>query len=70
MAVMNLTPWGKNYKAVVALFEEELGFPLPADCREFLKKSNGGSIQRQVFFVEDLEQDVMMDVFALKVNGE
>ena len=66
----NFTPWGKNDEMSVAAFEQKLGFPLPVDYKEFLKENNGGSVSNQVFLVEGLGQDVMMDVFYGLTNDE
>lgn len=67
---MNFTSWGQNSEASVVAFEQKLGFPLPTDYRLFLKKNNGGSVKKQVFFVKDLDQDIMMDVFYGITNTE
>lgn len=67
---MNFTAWGKNDEHTIQNFEQKLGFPLPTDYRQFLKDNNGGMVKKQVFFVSDLGQDVMMDVFYGITNTE
>lgn len=59
----NITSWGPNTEATVAAFEQEVGFPLPGDYRRFLLENNGCKVHKQVFFVQDLDQDVMLHVF-------
>lgn len=58
-----LVSWGKNEEAAISQLEKQLGFTLPADYRNFLLNNNGGRVDDEVFFVEGLGQDVMMDVF-------
>lgn len=60
---MNVTSWGQNDEATIAAFEQEVGFTLPADYRLFLKQHNGCRVSKQVFFVKDLDQDIMLHVF-------
>jgi len=55
--------WGKNDETAVARLEQELGFSLPADYRDFLLDNNGGRVDDELFFVEGLGQQVTMDVF-------
>jgi hypothetical protein len=59
----SITSWGQNSEAAVAAFEEEIGFPLPNDYRLFIKENNGCKVNKQVFFVKDLDQDIMLHVF-------
>ncbi|WP_046246281.1 SMI1/KNR4 family protein [Hymenobacter terrenus] len=60
---MNITSWGRLDEAAIIAFEQKIGFPLPEDYRNFLLGNNGAKANRQVFFVKDLNQDVMLDVF-------
>ena len=60
---MNITPWGKTSEEVISAFEQKIGFPLPNDYRQFLLENNGAKANKQVFFVKDLDQDVMLDKF-------
>ncbi|MGI4863586.1 MAG: SMI1/KNR4 family protein [Janthinobacterium lividum] len=66
----NFTPWGKTDETTVRQFEQQLGFSLPADYRAFLLDTNGGSVSNQAFYVNDLKQDVLMDVFYGITNEE
>ena len=59
----NITSWGQNDETTVAAFEQEIGFSLPSDYRTFLKGNNGCKVNKQVFLVKDLDQDIMLDVF-------
>lgn len=68
--MMNITPWGENSEEVVRAFEQHIGFALPEDYYQFLTKNNGASINRQSFFVKDLEQEILMDVFYGITNSE
>lgn len=67
---MNSTAWGTTTESELAAFEEELGFELPADYRQFLLQTNGAEVNNQVFFVRDLTQDVLMHVFFGLTNSE
>ncbi len=60
---MNITSWGTTNEEIVAAFEQKIGFLLPNDYRRFLLENNGAKANRQVFFVKELGQDVMLDVF-------
>jgi len=60
---MNITSWGKTDEATITAFEQKVGFALPSDYRDFLLENNGGRVDNELFFVEGLGQDVMMDVF-------
>jgi hypothetical protein len=60
---MDITSWGKLDEADISAFEQKIGFPLPDDYRQFLLEYNGAKANRQVFFVKDLDQDVMLDKF-------
>jgi hypothetical protein len=59
--MINISPFDQVDEATISNFEKEIGFPLPEDYRSFLKKTNGGKVNKQVFFVEDLEQDILLD---------
>ena len=60
---MNITTWSTNNEETISAFEHKIGFPLPSDYRRFLLDNNGAKANRQVFFVKELAQDVMLDVF-------
>jgi hypothetical protein len=66
----NFTPWGSSDETTIQQFEQKLGFPLPADYHAFLLKTNGGSVNKQIFHVNDLAQDVLIDVFYGVTNRE
>jgi hypothetical protein len=62
--MMNIeTPWGENTEEAVLAFEQQIGFTIPDDYRQFLLKNNGAVINDQTFFVKALDQEVLMDVF-------
>ena len=61
--MINITSWGQNNETTVAAFEQEIGFSLPSDYRLFIKENNGCKVNRQAFFVKDLDQDIMLHVF-------
>lgn len=67
---MNITAWGTTTEPELAAFEEEIGFELPADYRQFLLQTNGAKVNKQVFFVRDLTQDVLMNIFFGLTNLE
>lgn len=61
--MIDFTSWGPIDEATVVAFEQEIGFPLPADYRTFIKEHNGCRFNDKVFFVKGLEQDIMLHVF-------
>ena len=67
---MNVTSWGQVDETAISAFEQEINFSLPTDYRTFLQANNGASVDGQVFFVSDLDQDVLMDVFFGITNAE
>ena len=68
-AIMNITPWGENSKELVLSFEQQIGFALPEDYRQFLIKNNGAVVNQQAFFVKDLGQEVLLDVMYGLTNA-
>lgn len=68
--MMNITPWGENTEETVRAFEQQIGFALPQDYHQFLIKHNGADVNGQTFFVKDLEQEILMDVFYGITNSE
>ena len=60
--MMNITPWGENNEEAVQKFEQQIGFALPEDYRQFLLKNNGARVNNQRFFVKGLGQYVLMHV--------
>lgn len=66
----NFTSWGQNEETTVTQFEQQLGFELPTDYRSFLLQNNGGSFKKQVFFVDELKQDIMLGVLYGITNGK
>jgi hypothetical protein len=68
--MINITSWGPTDEATVAAFEQEIGFTLPNDYRLFIKENNGCKVNKQVFFVEDLDQDIMLHVFYGITNAK
>ena len=61
--MINAISWGPTPETAIRAFEEEIGFPLPADYRQFIATNNGCQLNKQVFFVKDLDQDIMAHVF-------
>lgn len=66
--MINFEPFGEASEQDILTFEQQVGFTLPADYRQFLMKNNGAEILDQTFFVKDLEQEVMMHVLFGLVN--
>lgn len=66
----NFIPFGKSDETIVRQFEQRLGFSLPADYRIFLLENNGASVRNYAFYVDDLSQDVLMDIFYGVTNKE
>ncbi|WMJ72145.1 SMI1/KNR4 family protein [Cytophagaceae bacterium ABcell3] len=60
--MINLTSNNKLEENEISNFEEEIGFSLPDDYRTFLKDHNGGLVNNQSIYVDDLEQSMMMHV--------
>jgi hypothetical protein len=67
---MNITPWGENDKVTVSAFEQQIGFALPEDYRQFLINNNGGRVNDQTFFVKGLGQAVLMHVLYGLTNTQ
>ena len=67
---MNITPWGENDKVTVSAFEQQIGFALPEDYRQFLINNNGGRVNDQMFFVKGLGQAVLMHVLYGLTNTQ
>ncbi|HEX8657621.1 MAG TPA: SMI1/KNR4 family protein [Hymenobacter sp.] len=61
--MLKITPYGHASEAEIEALEKTLTFSLPEDYREFLKQHNGGRSEDQIFFVQDLQQDLLMHVF-------
>ncbi len=59
---MNITPWGENSEEAVLTFEQQIGFTLPENYRNFLLKNNGVEVLNQSFFVQDLDQEIKLQV--------
>jgi hypothetical protein len=68
--MMNITSWGENSEEAVRAFEQQVGFALPEDYREFLIKSNGARVNNQTFFVKDLDQEILMHVLYGLTNDQ
>lgn len=66
----DITSWDQVDETAISAFEREINFSLPTDYRTFLQANNGASVDGQVFFVSDLDQDVLMDVFFGITNAE
>ena len=62
MIKIDATSWGPTSEAIILAFEQQIGFSIPDDYRRFLLEYNGAGVDNnQVFFVKDLDQDVMLD---------
>ena len=68
--MINATSWGPTPEATILAFEKEIGFSFPADYRQFIAANNGCQLNKQVFFVEDLDQDILAHVFYGVTNPE
>ncbi len=65
--MINLKSFGPLSEAALTQFETQIGFPLPTDYCQFLREHDGGVVNQQVFFVPDLDQDVLLDtLFGVK----
>jgi hypothetical protein len=60
--MMNFKALGGASEQSVAAFEQQIGFTLPADYRQFLVENNGAEFFDQTFFVQDLDKEVMLQV--------
>lgn len=60
---MSINPYGSLTTARLAQFEATLGFPLPADYRDFLLRKNGGKFQGAVVRIEWLDTNLALDEF-------
>jgi len=61
--MINITSYGQAQESDLEAFEQKLGFPLPTDYRTFLENHNGGRVNSQTFFVEDLGESVLLRAF-------
>lgn len=66
----DIASWGQIDEKAISAFERAINFLLPTDYRAFLQVNNGANVDGQVFFVSDLDQDVLMDVFFGITNAE
>ncbi|MBA5868948.1 MAG: SMI1/KNR4 family protein [Nitrospira sp. CR2.1] len=60
---MKITPFGKATAAQIGLLEKQIGSRLPDDYRSFLIENNGGEVNDSLFFVHELGEDILFDVF-------
>lgn len=68
--MLKLNTWGQNDEAVVSNFEQQIGFSLPSDYRNFLVQNNGGRVDSQSFFVKDLDQEILLDALFGITNSK
>lgn len=68
---MNLKAFGYGNEDSIKELEAFLGFLLPEDYKEFLRKYNGGTseVRYSKFYVKELSQEISLDVlFGLGVK--
>jgi hypothetical protein len=68
--MINISSWGNSSEQAVKEFEQQIGFTLPADYRQFLINNNGAWVNNQKFFVKDLGQEILMHVLYGLTNSE
>ena len=69
----NITGYGKATQEAVNNFEQQVGFEIPADYKQFLLEFNGGTttVQNGKFYVEALDTLVSLDVlYGLDIDNE
>ncbi len=66
---MNIKPFGKTNLLEIDVLEKKIGFKLPKDYMSFLLENNGGVVNQSVFFVDDLSEQILFQVFfGLKLS--
>ena len=60
---MKIKAINKGNKAKVLTFQEFLGFTLPDDYFNFLVQNDGAIIDEAYFYVKDIEEYIMFDLF-------
>lgn len=66
---MNIKAYGKASKVAINNFEKVIDFSLPKDYREFLGSYNGGSFKDNIFFVNELNEEIPLHVlYGLDVD--
>jgi hypothetical protein len=60
---MNIQSFGKASLLKIGELEKKIGFKLPEDYASFLLKNNGGVVNDSVFFVSDLSEKILFQVF-------
>ena len=60
---MKIEAINKGSEAKVLAFQEFLGFILPDDYFNFLAQNDGATIDEAYFYVKDIEEYIMFDLF-------
>ena len=60
---MKIKAINKGSEAKALVFQEFLGFTLPDDYFNFLAQNNGAIIDEAYFYVKDIEEYIMFDLF-------
>ena len=60
---MKIKAINKGNKAKVLTFQEFLGFTLPDDYFNFLAQNDGATIDEAYFYVKDIEEYIMFELF-------
>jgi SMI1-KNR4 cell-wall len=61
--MIKISPYGSLSQQQIQSLEEKIGFALPQDYKNFLIQTNGGRLEDSTFYVGELEQDILMNVF-------
>ena len=68
---MKIQGFGNATEEMIAQYERYIGFLLPEDYKQFLRKYNGGVVRNEVFWVDDLQQIIPLDLMlGLVVDTE
>ena len=60
---MRIEAINKGSEAKALAFQEFLGFTLPDDYFNFLAQNDGATIDEAYFYVKDIEEYIMFDLF-------
>ena len=60
---MKIEAINKGSEAKALAFQEFLGFTLPDDYFNFLAQNDGATIDEAYFYVKDIEEYIMFDLF-------
>lgn len=60
---MAIESFGVISNKEIQQLEKKIGCNLPLDYFQFLENNNGGVVKNSTFYVQELDQKIMMDVF-------